>query len=221
MRRNAVRARRGSCLLWVLVGFAVLGLVLVIAGIAAMLTSGAGEAVTRMEAQIKAFADRAQAFEAPGGREVELSEGGGLVIVSPNGKVGDKVIGMPSPSTDVSVTITDPDGQPVKFDATQGQRSASRANQPFQLIGVFETAKSGTYRIEAKTSDGSAVALSVVAGSKDQIDAMLGTVGAMAQGGIGFCGAICGVGLLLGFGIPALVIRARARKAPPDPLAEA
>ena len=209
MRRKLLRHRRGNCLFPALLGLAIVGLVLAVVGVVTLLNSGAAGLAARVEQLMK----DAQAFEAPGLKDVDMkADGAGLVLVSPDGKVGDKVVGMPAPSTEITIKITGPDGAETKFEAFPGPRDPS---SPIQLLGIFETATEGRYRIDASTNDGSSVPISVAAGSKEDVRQIAST---LASGFFGLCGAVCGLGLLVAFGIPALIVRLKSRAKAPDPL---
>lgn len=209
MNRASPRHRRGNCLFPALLGIAILGLVLAIVGVVTLLNSGAGGLASRIEK----FTQDAQTFEAPGFKDVDLKAGGGgLVLISPDGKVGDKVVGLPAPSTEITIKITGPDGSPVPFEPLEGRRDGSA---PIQILGGFEATKDGRHQFEATTSDGSSAPLSIVAGSKEDVEQFAATI---TSGFFGICGTVCGLGLLVAFGIPALIVRMKARAKTPDPL---
>ncbi len=209
--------RRGNCLFQLLLGLAVLGILLLVLGIVSMATSKAGDAVSKLQTQIQSFIDRATVFEAPASIELELDAGGGLVALSPDGMVGEKRIGPPPTNVNFVVTITDAEGKPVKFDANSAPRNPGA---PFEMLGVFETPAKGRYTVDVKTSDGSATpaAIMVSAGTKEEAEQLANSGVAILQGLGGGCVTICGLLMLLAFGIPALVMRIRAKRARPDPL---
>lgn len=217
MRPNS-HLRRGTCLFQLLLGFAVLGLLLLVIGIVSMVTSKAGDAVSQLQTQIQALVDRATVFEAPASIEVELEQGGGMVALSPDGMVGEKRIGPPPANVNFVVTITDSAGKPVKFEANQAPRNPGA---PFEMLGVFETPEKGRYTVDVKTSDGSATpaAVMIAAGSQAEAEALTNSGVAILQGIGGGCVTLCGVFMLLAFGIPALIMRLRSKRGPKsDPL---
>jgi len=209
--------RRGNCLFQLLLGLAVLGVLLLVVGIVSMVTSKAGDAVSKLQTQIQSFVDRATVFEAPASIEIELEQGGGMVALSPDGMVGQKRIGPPPANVNFVVTITDTEGKPVKFEANTAPRNPG---SPFEMLGVFETPAKGRYTVDVKTSDGSSTpaAVMVAAGTQEEAKELANSGVAILQGLGGGCVTICGLLMLLAFGIPALVMRIRAKRARPDPL---
>ena len=153
----------------------------------------------------------------PGGarillKEVEDAERFGVAEI-----VGDKIIGAPTTDVRYTVSITDKDGNAVAFQANNGPRNPSA---PIDLIGTFEVVESGSYKFDIKASDGSATPAAIMIGSVTQEEAA-----ALADSGIallkglgGGCVFGCGALMLVGFGIPALIVRSRSKKAPPDVL---
>ena len=208
--------RRGACLFQLLAAFAVIGVLFTVGGIISMLTSGGLDAVADIQKSIDAFVADSKSFEAPGSIDIELPAGGGIIAFTPDGRVGDKQIGTPPPSVNYIVTIKDPAGAPVKFEANTAPRSPA---SPFALLGFFETKEKGLYNIQVSSAnaDDPHAAIAVAAGSQKQMEALLGSGLAILQGIGGSCSAACGVVLALACGIPALIMRKRRNKAP-DPL---
>ena len=214
--RDTTHHRRGNCLLQSLVGLTVLGLLLLIGGAVGMFTSGAGSAATGLAAKFESLVEHATVFEAPGSKEIELDAGGGIIALSPKGVVGDKRIGVPPASVSYAVTMTGPDGKPVKLDANNAPRNPTA---PFEMLGVFELETKGLYTIEVKPSDGTTpAAIMVGAASKEEAEMLAQSTAAILQGLGGGCVAGCGGLMFLAFGIPALIMSLRAKKQRPDPL---
>jgi len=209
MRRTLLRHRRGNCVFPALLGLAIVGLVLAVVGVVMLMNSGAAG----LAARIEQFMKDAQTFEAPGLKDIDMkADGAGLVLINPDGKVGDKVVGLPSPKTEITIKVKGPDGTDVKFDPFEGGRDPS---SPIQLLGVFEAANEGRYQVDASTNDGSSAAIAVVAGSKEDAEQIASTI---ASGFFGLCGTVCGLGLFVAFGIPALIVLMKSRAKAPDPL---
>ena len=215
MRTNP-QPRRGNCLLQALLGLAVLGLVLVIVGVVGMFMSGAGSAVSGLAAKLGTLAEHATVFEAPGTKQLELDVGGGIIALSPKGMVGDKRIGTPPADVTFAVTMTGPEGKPVKLEANNAPRNPT---SPFEVLGAFELDSKGLYTIEVKPSDGTTpAAIMVGAAGKDDVELFKSGITAVSQGLLGACGAGCGGLMFLAFGIPALIMSLRAKKQRTDPL---
>ena len=196
-------------------GLAVVGFLLLVGGVIFMLTSDAMSAVADVQKQISNFTEKATTFAAPGSEEVEFDVGGGVVMLSPGGTVGDKTIGTPPSDVTFTVTITDATGTAVEF---APNRSPRQPGAPFELIGFFETPTKGLYKIDVQTSTGVPAAIMVAAGTEEDVNKLAGSAGQIAAGAGGLCAAGCGGIMLLGFGIPALIVRAKAKKRV-DPLA--
>ncbi|MFM1868701.1 MAG: hypothetical protein RL591_2109 [Planctomycetota bacterium] len=207
--------RRGNCLFQALLAVAVLSFLVSVFGIISMLTSGAGSAVTALETEIKSIAANSQTFEAPGTTTVELAEGGAMLALHPDGMVGEKKIGVPPASVNYTFTITDAEGQPVKFDANNAPRNPQ---SPFEMFGLFETKTAGAYTIEAKTTDGSSTPAAIMVAAADKATAeRLASAGmALFKGVGGGCLALCGCIAALAFGIPALIVRKKAKASSQD-----
>lgn len=209
------RPARGSCLPIILLAFAVIGLLILIASLALMFTANAGDNLAKFEKELQVLQADATAFEAPGTLELALEPGGALVLISPDGSVGDKRIGRPPANVSYTLTVTSSAGAPVPIESSNMPRNPSAA---FELLGWFSVGRADTYTIEVRTTDGSPTpaAIMVCAGDQTQIDTVVAGLGAIGKVAGGICGAICGLVVLLGFGIPALVLRLRRRK--PDAL---
>jgi hypothetical protein len=210
MPRQATHQRRGNCLFQILLALAVLCVLVAVAGIVSMLTSGAGKAVTDLQSEIKTIAANSDTFEAPGTATVELESGGAMLALHPDGTVGDKKIGVPPANVTYVFTITGPDGNPVKFDANNQPRNPQA---PFEMFGVFEAKTAGAYTIEAKTSDGSATPAAIMVAAADEATAeRLASAGLAIFKGIGGgCLSICGCLAAIGFAIPAFFVRRKAK----------
>lgn len=212
--RSTHPPRRGNILLVILIGLSLIGALLLVAGVVTFLVANPSKAASDLENQFKAFVENSTPLEAPGSFEVEIKKGGAAFFLSPDGKVGDKVIPIPPADISYSVAVTDLDGNPMKFEANRVPRGA---NDPFYYMGFCETAKDGKYKIKIDASDSKTKAAVVVApGSKEELAGLMGALGKAAIGVSGGCAAICGLLALLCFGIPALIVRKRSR---PDPLA--
>lgn|GEM_PF-1286676 len=207
--------RRGNCLFQALLAVAVLSFLVSVFGIISMLTSGAGDAVTALETEIKTIAANSQTFEAPGTATLELAEGGAMLALHPDGMVGEKKIGVPPASVNYTFTITDADGNAVKFDANNAPRNPQ---SPFEMFGLFETKAAGAYTIEAKTTDGSDTPAAIMVAAADKATAeRLANAGlALFKGVGGGCLALCGCLAALAFGIPALIVRKKAKASSQD-----
>ncbi|MCE2882982.1 MAG: hypothetical protein LW636_11590 [Planctomycetaceae bacterium] len=202
--------RRGNCLFQALAALAVL---IVIFGIVSMLTSGAGDAVKDFEKQVQSLTDTATTIKAPGQTSIEMKQGGAMVAVLPSGDVAGEKIGAPKAGVTFTVTVTDPSGNPVKFE--KGNQSP-QAGAPFELLGVFEAKSEGAYKVDVQSSDGSPAAIMVAAGTQEDIDRAMNSGLAILQGVGGGCLTICGAGAAVVFGGVALFMRLRKPK--PDPL---
>jgi hypothetical protein len=214
--RHPIRPRRGSCLRQSLVGLTVLGLLLLIGGVVGMVTSGAGSAATGLAAKLESLVEHATVFEAPGTKQLELDVGGGIIALSPKGMVGDKRIGTPPADVTFAVTMTGPEGKPVKLEANNAPRNPT---SPFEVLGAFELETKGLYTIDVKSSDGTTpAAIMVGAAGKDDVELFKSGITAVSQGLLGACGAGCGGLMFLAFGIPALIMSLRAKKQRTDPL---
>ena len=205
--------RRGNCLFQAIVALAVIGFLVATFGIVSMLTSGAGDAVKDFEKQLQTMMDTATTIKAPGQASIEMKQGGAMVAVLPSGDVGGEKIGAPKEGVTFTVTVTDPSGNPVKFE--KGNQS-SQAGAPFELLGVFEAKSEGAYKVDVQSSDGSPAAIMVAAGTQEDIDKAMNTGLAILQGIGGGCLTICGAGAAVVFGGVALFMRLRKPK--PDPL---
>ncbi|MFM7261301.1 MAG: hypothetical protein ACKO3W_11920 [bacterium] len=216
LRQTPIR-RRGNCAFQILLALAVIAALVAVGGLVSMLTSGAGGAMTILETEIKTIAQNSQTFEAPGTATVELSAGGAMLALHPDGMVGDKKIGVPPANVNYTFTITDADGNAVKFDASNAPRNPQ---SPFEMFGVFEVESAGPYTIEAKTTDGSTTPAAIMVAAADQATAdRLADAGlALVQGFAGGCFAICGCLSAIAFIIPAFIVRKKAKAASTDTL---
>jgi hypothetical protein len=213
------RPRRGSCLPILLLGLALMGLIILIISLASLFTSNAGTAVSDFDREVNELLTNAKSFEAPGRIEVPLEQGGALVLISPDGTVGDKRIGRPPASVAYTVKVTNAAGNAVEVEASNMPRNPSAA---FELLGWFKVNAAETYAIEVQTADGSATpaAIMVCAGDQSQIDVVVNGLTAIGKVAFGICGSVCGIVFMLAFGIPAIIIRLRKSRQAPDPALE-
>lgn len=218
MTRPAHR-RRGSCAVTALLWLAVIALLLLIVGLAGLFTSNAATAFNDVKAKFTELSAKSTKFEAPAKVEIDLPEGGAIIAFAPDGTVGDKRIGMPPPQVSYSVTITDPEGKGVTVERNNSPRNPG---SPFEIIGFFKTKSAGKYSVEVKPADGSdtPAAIMVAGGGEEDIQSIANSATSILQGFGSGCLAICGLIGLVGFGVPALVLRARAKKVQPDPMAQ-
>lgn len=206
--------RRGSCLANALIGLAVIGLLLLIAGAVTFVALGPSKASGDFTAKLQAIIADSTVMEAPGSAEIEFKAGGAAFIFSPNGQVGDKTIPTPPTNVSYTVTVTDADGNELESEPNLAPRGPA---DPIYLISALEIPKDGVYTVNITASDGStpAAILAGAAGKKDLEE--LGRTGTAALvGWTGGCTAICGLAMLLVFGIAAMLARKSAK---PDPLA--
>ncbi|MDI9404250.1 MAG: hypothetical protein QM516_10295 [Limnohabitans sp.] len=217
MLRTSPLRRRGNCAFQILLALAVIAALLAVGGVVSMLTSGAGDAVTVLETEIKTIAQNSQSFEAPGTATVELAEGGAMLALHPDGMVGDKKIGVPPANVSYNFTITDADGNAVKFEANNAPRNPQA---PFEMFGFFQAKKAGAYTIEAKTSDGSDTKAAIMVAAADEATAQrLANAGlALVKGVGGGCLAVCGCLAAIALAIPAFFVRKKAKAAAHDTL---
>lgn len=198
---------------------AVIALLLLIVGLVGLFTSNATTAIKDVETKIKELSAKSTKFEAPAKVEVDLPQGAAIIAFEPEGRVGDKRIGMPPPGVSFSVTVTDPDGKAVEVNRSNSPRTPG---SPFELIGAFKTSAPGKYSVEVKADDGSSTpaAIMVAGGSEEDVEGIANAAVSILQGFGSGCLSICGLIGLVGFGVPALVLRARAKKAQPDPVSQ-
>ena len=95
-------------------------------------------------------------------------------------------------------------------------------NSPFAVLAAAEIPADGTYAVDVRETGGgeTPAAILVAGGSQADLEAMGESAGELAKFAGGACGGVCGLVLLLGCGIPALVIAIRRRKPKVDPLAQ-
>lgn len=211
LRRNPIR-RRGNCAFQILLGLAVIAALVAVGGLVSMLTSGAGDAVTALETEIKTIVQSGQTFEAPGTATLELAAGGAMLALHPDGMVGDKKIGVPPANVNYTFTVTDSAGNPVKFEPSNTPRNPQ---SPFEWFGLFEVESAGTYTIEAKTTDGSTTpaAIMVAAADTAAVDRIKASVASLGWAALGACLAPCGCLTAIAFVIPAIIVRKKAKAA--------
>lgn len=215
-----LQPRRGSCLVQTLIGLALIGLLLLIVGVVGMLTSKASSAVQDIQSQIETLRNRATVFEAPASIELELGQGGALVALAPDGMVGDKKLGPPPASARYEITVTDAEGKAVRFERANQPRNPAA---PFEMLGTFAVDAAGRYtvKVDGAGDNPAPAAVMVASASTEEIETLANSGVAILQGLGGACSAICGLVAFVGFGIPALIMRARARQKPPEVLPDA
>jgi hypothetical protein len=211
--------RRGNCLFLTLVGLAVVGLLVLVVSLVAAITSKPGEAFEKLESKFQTLAEGATRLEAPGSAEIDLAEGGVMVLLAPDGEVDGKKIGTPRGTVQFDVRIIAEDGTEVEVESIRETRDP---NSPFAVLAAAEIPADGTYLVDVRETGGgqTPAAILIAGGSQADMDAMGESAGELAKFAGGACGGVCGLVLLLGCGIPALVISIRRRKAPVDPLAQ-
>ncbi|MEY3144065.1 MAG: hypothetical protein RLY21_2558 [Planctomycetota bacterium] len=211
---RTITPRRGNCLTGLVIGLAVLGFLLLVAGSIAYLSFSPSTALEKLQVDLKALVDSAAVIEAPGSVEVELAAGGAAFILSPSGEVGDKVIPAPPAGVTYTITVTDPGGNPVRFETNDAPRTGS---EPFYLFGFCELKTEGPYTITVTASDGSTpAAILATRASQAELQRLLSESLRISGGVIGGCGAVCGLAIFVVFGVLALFMR---KKSQPDPLA--
>ena len=163
------RPARGSCLPLLLLVFAIIGLLILIVSLALVFTANAGDNLAKFEKELQVLQADATSFEAPGTLEMHLEPGGALVLISPDGSVGDKRIGRPPANVSYTLTVKSSAGAPVPIEASNMPRNPSAA---FELLGWFSVGRADTYTIEVRTADGSPTpaAIMVCAGDQAQVD---------------------------------------------------
>jgi hypothetical protein len=212
--KRTTQPRRGSCLSNALIGLAVVGLLLLIAGAVTFVAMGPSKAGSDFATKLQAVITDSTVVEAPGSAEIEFKAGGAAFLLWPNGQVGDKTIPMPPSSVSYTVTVKDADGNELKTEPNRAPRGPA---DPLYLISALEIPKDGVYTVDVTASDGStpAAILAGAAGKKDLEElARTGITASIGWGG--GCTAVCGFAMLLVFGIAALLARKSAK---PDPLA--
>ncbi len=214
---DAAHAAPRSALGMALIGLALLGLLVTIVGGVFALTSGFTDSTRSFEAEIDTLVENATTFEAPASIELPFEPGGAFVLIAPDGRVGDKVIGRPPSSVGYRITVKDASGTPVGVESA-GSRRDPRSR--IEILGWFRVPESGSYTVSVATADGSQtpVAIMIASGDESQVDRIVDSIEGIAQGFFGSCCAACGCVLLVGFGVAAIIVRvrdSRARQAPP------
>lgn len=211
---RSTTARRGNCLSGLLIALAVLGLLLLIGGAIAFVTLSPGKALEQLQADVTALTEGSTPIEAPATVEIDMKPGGAAFILSPTGKVGDKVIPTPPAGVSYTISIVDPEGNPVKLETNTAPRNGT---EPFYFFGFCELATEGTYKITVDASDGSTpAAILATRASPEELQRLVSEGVRASLGGLGGCGAVCGLAMFVVFGVIALLVR---KKAQPDPLA--
>lgn len=206
--------RRGSCLSNTLIGLAIVGLLVLIAGAITFVVTGPSKAGSDFATKLEAVISDSTVVQAPGSTEIGFKAGGAAFLLWPNGEVGDKTIPMPPTSVSYTVTVTDADGTELKTEPNLAPRGPA---DPLYLISALEIPKDGVYTVNVTASDGStpAAILAGAAGKKD-LEELVRFGMAASIGWVGGCTAVCGLAMLLVFGIAGMIAR---KSAQPDPLA--
>jgi hypothetical protein len=193
-----------------------MGLLILIVSLASVFTSNAGTAVSDFDREVDTLLAGAHSFEAPGSIDLPLEQGGGLVLISPDGTVGDTRIGRPPANVGYTVTVRNAAGTAVAVEASNMPRNPSAA---LELLGWFKVDEPGTYSIDVRTSDGSTTpaAIMVCAGTQSQVDVVVDGLTAIGKVALGICGSVCGLGFMIAFGIPAIILRVRKSRKQRDP----
>ncbi len=214
--RSTTRHHHGNCLPIALFAVAAIGVVAFVGGLWAFATSDAAQAVSDLQAKIESLQEGATVFKAPGSATVELSKGGGTVMLAPDGMVDGESVPAPGPEVAFAVTVKDADGDPVEYEPNTQPRNPGA---PFHMFGFFEVPEDGTYTVEVELAGGEDphAAIMVASGSEADVEQLAMSGLAVLKGTVGGCVGICGFLAALGFGIPALVLSRRKRT--PDPLA--
>lgn len=213
MKRTST-PRRGNCLTGLVIALAVLGLLLLIGGAVAFVTNNPTTAMAQLQTEVTALADGATAIEAPATVDIEMKPGYAAFILSPTGTVGDKNIPMPPVGVDYTITLTDPEGNPVQIETNTAQR---RASDVFYFFGFCELKTEGTYKVTVAASDGSTpAAILATRAGPEELKRLGGQLTRVSIGGVGGCAGVCGLAMFVVFGVIALFMR---KKSQPDPLA--
>lgn len=212
--RRPTSPRRGNCLFLTLLGALILGVVLLIGGTITFFVSSPTTAVSDAMAKFEQIAGDSSAIEAPGTFEIELKAGGAAFFLSPDGKVGDKTIPTPPGRVMYTIAVRDANDQPIRVEPNQAPR---QGNEPFYFFGFCQIPADGKYTIDVQASDGSTPAAILAApATQEDLEALGKAALGAVTGGLGGCGAICGIVFLLVGGIGLIFVR---KKAKPDPLA--
>ena len=206
--------RRGNCLTSALLGLAVIGLLLLLAGAITFFVTEPSKVSSDFAAKLRAVVEDSTVIEAPGRAEIEFKAGGAAFLLSPDGRVGEKVIPLPPTGVSYTVTVTDAAGTALAIEPNRAPRGPA---DPIYLICALEIPADGVYTVDVTASDGStpAAILAGAAGKKD-LEELLRSGTVALVGWSGGCTAICGLAMLLVFGIAAILARNSSK---PDPLA--
>lgn len=205
--------RRGNCLTGLVIALTVLGLLLLIGGVVAFVTNSPTTAMRQLQTELKTLADEATAIEAPATVDIKMKPGYAAFILSPSGKVGDKVIPTPPASVIYTVSMVGPEGDPVKIEPNTAPRNGT---EPFYFFGFCELKTEGTYKVAVAASDGSTpAAILATRAGPEELKRLGGELTRVSIGGVGFCAGACGLAMFVVFGVIALFMR---KKSQPDPL---
>ena len=214
-RRRPPR-RRGKAAVIVLAVLAVLSLLVAVAGTIAALRSGAGDSLGALIRQIEGVAQGADEFDCPGSIAFEAKKGGALLLLLPDsqGRVPD-----PKEGTAFKVTVTDATGGAIEVNMNESPRMGNGQGQA-ETLAFIEFPADGTYTIAVAANDGTTTAsIAVLAGTREDFEALSNFAAAAGIGTLGGCSGVCGLVLALSFGIAALVVGLRKpRPAEHDPL---
>ena len=216
-RRRRPPRRRGKAAVIVLAVLAALSLLVAIAGTIAALNSGAGQSFAALIRQAQGAAQGADEFDCPGSIAFEARKGGALLFLVPDSQ---NRVPDPKEGTAFKVTVTDAAGGTLEVDMNEGARMGNGQGQP-EALAFVEFPADGTYTIAVAANDGTTTAtVGVLAGTREDFEALENFVAAAGIGTVGGCSGVCGLVLALAFGIAALVVGLRKpRPAEHDPLA--
>ena len=216
-RRRSAPRRRGKAAVIILAVLAVLSLLVAVGGTIAALRSGAGDSLGALIRQMQGVAQGADEFDCPGSIAFEAKKGGALLLLIPdsNGRVPD-----PKEGTAFKVTVTDATGGAIEVNMNESPRMGNGQGQA-ETLAFIEFPADGTYTIAVAANDGTTTAsVAVLAGTREDFEALKNFAAAAGIGTVGGCSGVCGLVLALSFGIAALVVGLRKpRSAEHDPLA--
>jgi hypothetical protein len=168
-------------------------------------------AVTKMADRLKVEAADG-AIVVPGEKKMTLAEAGGIAFGAFEKTELDGTTYTFAPAGDLSITITGPDGQPVRMDKAQGMQPIDmKENGVLHPLGFAEAKLPGEYTI---TTAGQSTAVYGLAISTSELEAI--TAPAMRAFG-GAAAGCCGIPLFLLFGIIGGILLIFGKKPTPMP----
>ena len=216
-RRRSAPRRSGKAAVIILAVLAVLSLLVAVGGTIAALRSGAGDSLGALIRQTQGVAQGADEFYCPGSIAFEAKKGGALLLLLPDsqGRVPD-----PKEGTAFNVTVTDATGGAIEVNMNESPRMGNGQGQA-ETLAFIEFPADGTYTIAVAANDGTTTgSIAVLAGTREDFEALRNFAAAAGIGTLGGCSGVCGLVLALSFGIAALVVGPRKpRPVQPDPLA--